>query len=164
MVESRQGRSAIARPLLVGVLVVLVALAYGLPFLGFPLSLLLPVLTHLYRRLLWPPLPRQTSLVVSWVAWLGLWLPALVHLTTGLSLVRLWSIEQSTAWLLIPLCGPVGPWTTIGPAAAAALACLAGLGASTAWRRSWPWVVAAWAAPWVHQVTLLLLPEAEFVC
>jgi len=147
---------------LLAVLTALLLGTYSVPFLGIFLSLLLPVVTHRYRRLLWPAVVRRTSIIVSLLAWLGLWWPALVYFLTGFSLMA--SVEQSTAWLLIPLCGPVAPGATIGPATGAALVGLLGLVVAVGWRRPWPWIAGAWAAPWVHQVVLLSLPNHEFVC
>jgi len=165
MDESVASRSTTPRRLLLVVaMVVLLAGCYGLPFYGFPLSMGLPLLTHVHRQLLWPAVSRRASLILSVLAWLGLWLPALVYFSTGLSLVASSPVEQSTAWLLIPLCGPVAPWTTFGPAAAAGLACLVGLLVTSLRRSPWSWLAATWAAPWVHQLVLQLLPNHEFIC
>jgi hypothetical protein len=77
---------------------------YAVPFLGFPLSLGLPVLTYRVRQFLWPSVTDRTSRVCSFLAWVGLWLPALVDFFTPWFYAN--GVEISTSWLIIPLAGP----------------------------------------------------------
>lgn len=143
------------------VILVVAALVY-VPFYGPLLSLSLPVLTFIQRENLWPNSPWAASLMCSVLAWICLWWPALGHFFLGWSLGL--SSEVSTSWLIIPLCGPVGPWTTLAPAAAAAVLCVVGLTLSSRAQQPWLWVVAACGSPWVHHLILTALPQHEFVC
>ncbi len=144
---------------------VLVFIAYTLPFLGFFASLSLPFVTHAARRYLWPEAPRALSIAWSLLGWAGLWLPALL---STYALVSTGSeegggFEVSTVWLLMPLCAPDSLNAVLLPALAAAAACLAGALGTTATRRGWPWVAAAWLAPWVHYLVATRIP-GDFFC
>ena len=141
--------------------VLLALLTYAAPFYGFAISLALPVVTHRGRRFLWPATSRQTSLVCSLLAWVGLWLPAIVDFSTPLFFNA--GVQISTSWLIIPLCGPDSLAAWFLPAAAAAAVCAGGLAWAMVHGRPWAWLVAAWLAPWVHQVVLSLM-STEFVC
>jgi hypothetical protein len=155
-----QGAERRGRVLRLAAVLGLAALTY-LPLYGLPLSLVLPFLTFGFRRQLWPGRTTALALICSLLAWLGLWWPAATSILTG------WSIagaQLSTAWLVIPLCGPIGPGTLVLPALAAAAACGLGLVISTLRRQPWVWVLAAWAAPWVHHLVLVTLPQHAFVC
>jgi hypothetical protein len=141
--------------------VLLALLTYAAPFFGFVLSLALPVVTHRGRRYLWPSTSRRTSLVCSLLAWVGLWLPAIVDFSTPLFYEA--GLQVSTSWLIIPLCGPDSPAAWFVPAVAAATVCALGLAAAMAHRRPWAWLAAAWLAPWVHYAAFSLM-ATEFVC
>lgn len=141
--------------------VLLALLTYAAPFYGVALSLALPVVTHLGRRHLWPDACRRTSLVCSLLAWVGLWLPAIVDFSTPLFYNA--GIQISTSWLLIPLCGPDSRAAWFVPAAAAATVCALGLAVAMAQRRPWAWLAAAWLAPWAHYAVLSLM-STEFIC
>ena len=154
--------SLLPRVLLRVVVCVPLALVYAVPFLGLVLSMALPALTHACRGFLWGAASRSESLVGSVLAWVGLWLPALTYFFTGWTAAA--PAEQSTSWLIIPLCGPIGPWTTLAPAAAATAVGLIGLAVAHRLGRPWPWVISTWLAPWMHQYVLRLLPNSEFIC
>ena len=132
-------------------LVAAVALGYGLPLVGVWLSLAVPVGLHLGRRTLWgEAAPRRAFRAV--LAWLGLWSLALGYALTGW-----WGLTElgmSTAWLLLPLCGPDGTVGVVVPALVATLVFAAGLVASVLRRQPWLVVAGAWLAPWAHQLTL----------
>ena len=139
-----------------------VALAYGVPALGFWLSLALPVVLHGGRRRLWGAAAPRRPLIAALV-WVGLWLPAVSYVLTG----WYWALtgrDLSTAWLLLPLCGPenlvVG---TVVPALAATAVFAVGLGASV-WRAQ-PWlaVLGAWLAPWAHELASFAVTP-EMIC
>lgn len=130
---------------------------YAVPFLGFPLSLGLPVLTYRVRRFLWPSVTDRASRVCSVLAWVGLWLPALVDFFTPWFYAN--GMAVSTSWLLIPLAGPDSIDAVLMPALAATGVIMLGLLLSAVIRRPWPWVLAAWLAPWVHQFMLSLIPH-----
>jgi len=143
----------------------LVFIAYALPFFGFLASLCLPVVTHTFRRHLWPAASRASSIAWSVLALVGLWLPALLSFFT---LVLAGSeegggVEASTLWLILPLCAPDSLNALLLPAVAAAVTCLAGLAGAAAARREWLWVAAAWLAPWVHHLVFSQIPN-EFFC
>jgi hypothetical protein len=121
------------------------------------MSVALPVLTHQFRRYLWPSVTPRTSLVFSVLAWVGLWLPGLFGFFTPLFYAA--GIEISTSWLIIPLAGPDRMAAVLGPAFAATGVMMLGLLISALIRRPWPWVLAAWLAPWVHQAVLSLIPH-----
>lgn len=143
---------------------VLVLFAYALPFLGFLASLCIPVVTHKARRYLWPATLRNQSIAWSVVAWAGLWLSGLVSIFAPvLSGSEGGGLEASTLWLVMPLCAPDNLGAVLLPALAAAVTCLAGLLGAVATRRAWPWVAAAWLAPWVHQLVFVQMPH-EFIC
>ena len=133
--------------LVIGIVSVAAA-AYAVPFWGPMASLLLIALTHGARRLLWPSASEARSAIVSVVAWVGLWLPGLLDLFTPL--LHEAGVSSSTTWLTLPLCGPERLADHFLPAAAATGVCLLGLLVAALTRRPWPWVVAAWLAPWAH--------------
>jgi hypothetical protein len=141
-------------------LVAAVAIAYGLPFVGVWLSLALPVGLHLGRRALWgPAAPPRASLAV--LTWLGLWLLALGYVLTGW-----WGLSEvgmSTAWLLLPLCGPDSTVGLVVPALVATAVFAAGLVASVLRRQPWLVVAGAWLAPWAHQLALAAT-ATEMIC
>ena len=141
--------------------VLLVLLTYAAPFYGVALSLTLPLLTHARRRYLWPSASRRASLLCSLLAWLGLWLPAVVDFTTPLFYDA--GIQLSTSWLLIPLCAPDRLAAWFVPAAAAAVVGALGLAGAMARGHPWPWLAAAWLAPWAHLAVFSLM-STEFVC
>ena len=161
-------RNPSTRPARIGVplgIAVLVFIAYALPLLGFLASLSLPFVTHAARRYLWPEATSAHSMVWSLMGWAGLWLPALLSILT---LVFAGSeedgrLEVSTIWLVMPLCSPESLNAVMLPALAAAVTCLAGLLGAVASRRGWPWVAAAWLAPWVHYLVFTQIPH-EFFC
>ena len=136
-------------------------MTYALPFVGLPISLALPLITHGSRRYLWSSVSPRTSLICSILAWTGLWLPGLADFLTPLFYLA--HIEISTTWLILPLCGPANLAATTLPALAATAVCTIGLLTSAVNRRPWPWVVAAWLAPWTHQTVFLLIPH-EIIC
>lgn len=138
----------------------LVLIAYAIPVVGLLASMLLPLVTHKARRYLWPEASNTHSIVWSLLAWAGLWLPGLVDFFTAAFSAT--GVEVSTAWLILPLCGPTGPAVPI-PALAAAVTCLAGLLGTVVTGRGWSWVIAAWLAPWVHLLVFSWLPH-EFIC
>jgi hypothetical protein len=133
-----------------------------LPFYGFWLSIGVPCAMYVRRYVLWgEAAPRRPILCA--VAWLGLWLPALSYYLTG----WYWYITQrdlSSAWLLIPLCGPenmvVG---TVVPALAATVVFAAGLVMSMLRRRPWLVMVGAWLAPWAHELAYLSV-VSDVIC
>ena len=156
-------------PLRVGAYVAMLAgmvavavVTYLVPFFGFPLSVLLPVLTHQARQRLWPTVSDRTSVVCSVLAWVGLWWAAVVDM--GGAFIG-WSpfydrgIEISTSWLLLPLAGPDNGAAWLWPPLAAAGVMVLGLAMSALVRRPWPWVLAAWVAPWVHLLVISQIPH-----
>jgi len=137
-----------------------VLVGYGLPFRGFWLSLFVPFVLYFTRRELWgAAAPRGRLLAV--LVWVGLWLPAVSYFFTGWYWV-LTGDEISTAWLLIPLCGPnnvvVATWV---PALVATVMFASGLAVSIYLRRPWVVAVAAWLAPWAHQLTFTAVAIVE---
>lgn len=148
-----------------GGVALLVFITYALPFFGLLASLSLPLVTHRARRYLWPETPSGYSIAWSVMALVGLWLPGLLTISTpmlaGPEEGGGW--EVSTLWLVIPLCAPDNLNAVLLPALAATATCLAGLLGAAATRRGWPWVVAAWLAPWAHQVVFAQIPH-EFFC
>ena len=143
----------------------LVFVAYAVPFLGFLASLCLPFVTHKARRWLWPEATSGLSIAWSVMAGVGLWLPGLLSLFTPMlaGSEEGGGFEASTLWLVMPLCAPDNLAAVLLPALAAAVTCLAGLLGAVATRRGWPWVAAAWLAPWVHQLVFTQFPH-EFIC
>lgn len=143
---------------------VVVFVAYATPFVGFLASMSLPFVTHTARRHLWPEASPARSIIWSLMAWIGLWLPALVSLVV---LVSIGSevgdgFEISTMWLVMPLCAPDTLNALLLPAAAAAVTCLAGLLGAAATRSGWLWIAAAWVAPWVHFLISTQIPHGFF--
>jgi hypothetical protein len=137
-------------------------LAYGVPFFGIWLSLAVPIAVHLGRRELWnAAVPRTPLLAV--LVWVGLSLPAISYFFTG----WYWTLtgrDLSTAWLLLPLCGPenivVG---TLVPALAAAVMFAVGLKVSVVMDRPWLVTVGAWLAPWAHELAFTTVVP-QMVC
>lgn len=138
-----------------------VLIAYAVPSLGLLASLCLPLVTHRFRHHLWPEASTARSIGWSVLAWAGLWAPALTDLFTPA--FRAAGVDVSTTWLVIPLCAPTGLGAVVVPAVASAVTCGAGLLCALATRRRWVWVVAAWLAPWAHQLVYSRLPH-EFFC
>ena len=144
----------------------LVFVAYALPFFGLLASLSLPFVTHTARRYLWPEAPSGYSIAWSLMAWAGLWLPSMLSIFTpvfGGSGAGGGGLEVSTVWLVVPLCAPVSLNAVLLPALAAAVISLAGLLGAVTTRRGWPWIAAAWLAPWVHQLVFTQIPH-QFLC
>jgi len=157
-------RNPSARPTRTGLvigLVLVVLIAYAVPFIGLLASLGLPLATHTSRRHLWPEASNIHSMTWSLLAWVGLWLPGLVDFFTPALYTA--GVEVSTTWLIIPLCAPSDSNAVLIPALASAVTCLAGLLGAVATRRGWPWVAGAWLAPWVHYLVFSQLPH-EFFC
>lgn len=140
---------------------ILVLVAYAAPFFGLVASLCIPFVTHMFRRHLWPEASNIHSISWSLLAWVGLWLPAVVGFITPGFFAD--GVDVSTSWLIIPLCAPTALSAVVVPALAATVTCLAGLLGAVVTRRGWLWVVAAWLAPWVHYLVFLQLPH-EFLC
>jgi hypothetical protein len=141
--------------------VALVAVAYGAPFVGVWISLLIPFALHRGRHRLWgAAAPRQ--LRVALLAWVGLWLPAISYFFTG----WYWALtgrDLSTAWLLLPLCGPDNGAGLIVPALAATAIYAAGFVASILRRQPWLVVAGAWLAPWAHELAFAAT-TAHMIC
>jgi hypothetical protein len=139
----------------------MVVLTYGVPLWGLPTSVILAILTFSLRRQLWPGGSGGRDATCAALGLVGLWWPGMTYFLTG------WAgpaAETSTAWLIIPLCGPDGYAQWFIPALTASVAAGAGLWTAIARRQPWFWVLGAWLAPWVHQLTLSLMPNHEFVC
>ncbi len=154
-----------ARAAAVAGIAVVVLASCAWPLVGPLASLGLPLLTHRCRRHLWPEASTARSLTWSALAWVGLWLPALLGIVA-----RAWAgaegdgrLVASTQWLILPLCAPDGTAAVLLPALALTATCLVGLLGAVAARRPWPWVVAAWLAPWAHQLASSLIPH-QYVC
>ena len=143
----------------------LVFIAYAVPFFGLFASLALPFVTHSSRRYLWPQASDASSKAWSVLAWVGLWLPALLSFFTPMfaGSDEGGGVEASTLWLVMPLCAPDSLNALLLPAVAAAVTCLVGLSGAVAIRRGWLWVAAAWLAPWAHQLLFSQIPH-EFFC
>ncbi len=155
----RGGQLSLRTVALVIGIVLVSAATYGIPFFGPMASLLLIWLTHEARRLLWPSATERQSIAASVLAWVGLWLPGLLYTFTPLHHEA--DISFSTSWLIIPLCGPDNVNALVLPAAAATAVCLLGLASARC--RPWPWVLAAWLAPWAHLAVFSLIPHS-FIC
>ena len=149
---------------LLGVMM-LVFIAYALPFFGLFASLGIPFVTHSSRRSLWPQASDTSSKAWSVLAWAGLWLPALLSFFTTVfaGSEEGGGLEASTLWLVMPLCAPDSLNALLLPAVAAAVTCLAALSGAVATGRGWLWVAAAWLAPWVHQLAYSQVPN-DFFC
>lgn len=157
-------RSLWTLPVLLACIAGVTAATYALPFTGFWLSLLLPTL--LLPALMrtgrpWPNNPKGARAVWPWLAWAGLWAPALVDFFTPLLYNA--RIPVSTSWLIIPLCSPNTQAPVLIPAAAATAVCLTGMGVALLARRPWIWVLAMWLAPWAHQAVMSVVPS-HFGC
>ena len=133
-----------------------VLLGYGVPLFGVLISLAVLIALLVVRRELWDADAGRIRLLAVLV-WIGLWLPAFSYSLTG----WYWMLtgrDLSTAWLLIPLCGPtplvVG---TLVPALAAAVVFAVGLAVSGVLRRPWLVVVGGWLAPWAHELAFTLV-------
>jgi hypothetical protein len=140
-----------------------VAVAYGIPFLGFLVSgplILATVVTR--RRILWPAgTPGRGPFFGGVVAVTGLWLPGLLGFVTP---VFYWlGVEVSTSWLIIPLCGPELAVTWVLPAVAASLFVGAAVAISARPNLQGLWLVAMWLAPWVHMAVFQVLPH-DIMC
>ncbi len=95
---------------------------------------------------------------------MGLWVPAALTFAPGVGATEADDgLEASTAWLILPLCGPDGISAVLVPAVAAAVVALGGLVAAATSRKAWPWLVAAWLAPWVHHAVFGQL-SAAYTC
>ncbi len=142
-----------------------VLVAYALPFLGLLASLALPFATHAARGYLWPDALSGRSITWSLMAWAGLWLPSLLSILTQVfaGSEGAGGLEVSTLWLVLPLCAPDSLYAVLLPALAAAVTCLAGLLGAVTTRRGWPWIAAAWLAPWVHHLISIQIPH-EMLC
>ncbi|SDS37015.1 hypothetical protein SAMN04488543_1600 [Friedmanniella luteola] len=144
-----------------GLLVAAVAVAYGAPFVGIWVSLLIPFALHRGRRQLWgSAAPRRIGVAV--LVWVGLWLPAISYTFTG----WYWALtgrDLSTAWLLLPLCGPDSSAGLVVPAIAATAVFAAGLVASILRRQPWLAVAGAWLAPWAHDLAFSAT-TAQMIC
>jgi hypothetical protein len=131
---------------------------YTVPLIGFLASLFLPLIASGVRPGLWPHISVLTSHVCSGLAVLGLWLPALVFLTSSTQVG-----SGATIWLIIPLCAPSGSaWWVLALLAISVY--LAGLAASTAVRHPWPWTLGAWLAPLTYEAAGFWLVDADFAC
>ena len=151
--RSSGGRGA---ALLAVVLLMTPVVGFALPFYGLPVSLLaLFVLVPRAGAVLWT---RRTGRPVRAVL-LGaatLWLLPLLSFG-GLFFLLLGEDDATSigtaAWLFIPLCGPVDPWT---PAVVATVAYAAGAVGSAVARRPWPWLLGGLAANVAYDLTLHL--------
>ena len=157
----RNSSERLARTGVVCGVALLVFIAYALPLLGFLASMCIPFLTHKARRHLWPETLRDQSIAWSVVAWVGLWLSGLISTIAPVLAGpgEGGGFEASTLWLVMPLCAPDSLNAVLLPALAAAVTCLAGLLGAVATRRAWPWVAAAWLAPWVHYLVFAQIPH-----
>ena len=153
---SRFGRARSLRLPLSAAIVGSMLLGYGVPFYGILLSLAVPTVMYIGRRELWNATARRIPLIAVLV-WIGLWLPAISYSLTGWY-AMLTGRDLSTAWLLIPLCGPtpivVG---TLVPALAAAVVFAVGLAVSGVANRPWLVIVGAWLAPWAHELVFTMV-------
>lgn len=125
-------------------LVVPGVLTLTVPLLGFVASLSLPFLAARSRSRLWPRTSPLEGHLAAALAVTGLWMPALLALT---SQGRLGS--DANAWLLLPLCAPVGAALVV-PTVLAVATYLVGTALGVLRRNPWPWAVGAWAAPLVY--------------
>ena len=153
---SRFGRARSLRLPLSAAIVGSMFLGYGVPFYGIVLSLAVPIVMYIGRRELWDAAVRRIPLIAGLV-WIGLWLPAISYSLTG----WYWALtgrDLSTAWLLLPLCGPtpivVG---TLVPALAAAVVFAIGLTVSGLVNRPWLVIVGGWLAPWAHELAFTMV-------
>jgi hypothetical protein len=154
--SSRLGRGRSLRLALSAAIVASMFLGYGVPFYGIVLSLAVPIVIYIGRRELWDATVRRIPLIAVLV-WIGLWLPAFSYSLTGWYWL-LTGRDLSTAWLLLPLCGPtpivVG---TLVPALAAAVVFAIGLAVSGVLNRPWLVVVGGWLAPWAHELAFTMV-------
>ena len=154
--SSRFGRGRSLRLALSAAIASSMFLGYAVPFYGILFSLAVPIVMYIGRRELWDAAVRRIPLIAI-LTWIGLWLPAFSYSLTG----WYWMLtgrDLSTAWLLIPLCGPtpivVG---TLVPALAAAVVFAIGLAVSGVANRPWLVIVGAWLAPWAHELAFTLV-------
>jgi hypothetical protein len=133
-----------------------VFLGYAVPFLGVLISLAVLIALLVVRRELWDADAGRIRLIAVLV-WVGLWLPAFSYSLTGWYWV-LTGRDLSTAWLLLPLCGPT-PFVvgTLLPALAAAVAFAVGLTVSGVVLRPWLVIVGGWLAPWAHELVFTMV-------
>jgi hypothetical protein len=157
---SPQGRCGWVARVLVGGVVLVAAITYGVPFLG-PLA---SVLLCTYTRSPAPSMAVRDRTREHHLLGLGLGgLMAASAVGPFTPLFYRAGMSSSTFWLLIPLCGPDNRIALLVPAAAATGVCLLGLAMARVSRRPWPWVVAAWLAPWAHLVAFSQVPH-PFSC
>ena len=134
-----------------------VFLGYGVPIVGFLISIAVLVALLIVRRELWGAAVPPSALLVVLV-WIGLWLPAISYRFTE----WYWYLtggEVSTAWLLFPIQGPTLVGTLV-PALAAAVVFAVGLKVSAVLNRQWLVIVGAWLAPWAHQLAYIMVAES----
>ena len=86
----------------------------------------------------------------------GLWLPALLALVSNGRIGF-----ESTTWLVIPLCAPLGAALVV-PAALAILTYSVGLICSFMSGSPWAWVCGTWGAPVAYWAATSLL--VDFSC
>ena len=138
------------------ILSVPVVLALTVPPFGFLASFSLPVLAARVRSRLWPRTSRATGHVYAALALTGLWLPALLALVSNGRIGF-----ESTTWLVIPLCAPLGAALVV-PAALAILTYSVGLICSFMSGSPWAWVCGTWGAPVAYWAATSLL--VDFSC
>lgn len=131
-------------------------LAFTVPPVGFLASLLLPLFAAPARCRLWPRTSPNLGHLSAALAVVGLWLPALLAILSGGHMGF-----DSTTWLILPLCAPVGAALVV-PAASATAAYLLGLTVGAVVRSPWPWVLGAWAAPLAYAAASHWL--VDFAC
>jgi hypothetical protein len=145
----------------IALLVVLGAVAYTVPLLGFGVSLLIPFIAHWSRHVLWPRASTTASFIWASLVVVGIWWTVVALFLLPVSAV---SFDHGVFWLIVPLCGPrhIAAWVV--PALTATTAYTLGL-AGTAWlRRPGPWLVGAWVAPLAYQVAMTWLVDNTFIC
>jgi hypothetical protein len=146
-------------------LILSVAVAYGIPFFGFVISVVflgIPAIAIAQRKVLWPTVPPRAVAIAAFLALSGLWLPALLDFFTGIFYYSL-GVEVSTGWLILPLCGPENLVTWVLPAVAATVLVNVGVVISAHRHTPWAWVAVMWLAPWAHMAVFYALPH-EIIC
>lgn len=131
-------------------------LAFTLPVVGFVTSLLLPFFAARSRSRLWPGTSPIMGQVAAALAVTGLWLPAVLAVTTSGQLG-----SAATTWVLIPLCAPAGAALVV-PAVSAVAVYLVGTTVGVILRTPWPWVLGAWTAPLAYAAASRWL--VDFAC